>query len=92
MTSPSKSSRPWLRVVLLTFAALVIVALPTALWFGLGEAVFGGSGRSIGLTVLIFAVGLALIWVVQFLWESRKERKSGDRRGKDPTSPGRSGR
>lgn len=92
MTSPSKNARPGLRVVLLTFAVLVIVALPTALWFGLGEAVFGGSGRSIGLTVLVVAVGLALIWVVQFLWESHKERRSGDRRGQDPSSSGRSGR
>ena len=92
MMSSSKSARPGLRVLFLTFVALVIVALPTALWFGLGEAVFGGSGQSIGLTVLIFAVGLGLIWWVQFLWESHKERRPDVRRRQDSTPSGRSDR
>ena len=88
MTSSSKNPRPGLRVAVLTFVVLAIVALPTALWFGLGEALFGGSGQDIGLTVLIFAVGLGLIWSAQFLWQSHKERRADSRRRQDSAPSG----
>lgn len=56
-------------IPLVAFVALLVVALPTAFFFGLGDLVFGESGSSAVFTVVFMAVGLAVLWTLQLLWE-----------------------
>lgn len=68
-----------LLVPLVAFVVLLVVAVPTALFFGLGDLVFGESGSSAIFTVVFMAVGLAVLWTLQLLWElwrdSRRDKQ-----------------
>ncbi|MCJ2193194.1 hypothetical protein MUG60_00700 [Kaistella montana] len=67
-------------IVLITLAGLLVIALPTALFFGLGDLVLGGDASSALLTVGFMAAGLALLWAVQFAWSSWRESRARRRR------------
>lgn len=51
------------------------IALPTALFFGLGDVLFGEDAGSALFTVVSMAVGLALLWAAQFAWQSWRDRR-----------------
>lgn len=66
--------RKVLTVVVAVLGCLVI-ALPTALFFGLGDLLFGEDAGSALFTVVFMAVGLALLWAAQFAWQSWREHQ-----------------
>ncbi|MGW3944684.1 hypothetical protein ACWEBH_00765 [Micrococcus endophyticus] len=67
-------------IVLITLAGLLVIALPTALFFGLGDLVLGGDASSPLFTVGFMAAGLALLWAGQFAWSSWRESRARRRR------------
>lgn len=68
------STRKKLLVALVAFLGCLIIAIPTALFFGLGDLLFSNDASSAVFTVVFMAVGLALLWALQFAWESRRKR------------------
>lgn len=73
MKEPNSTRRKVL-IALVAFLGCLIIAIPTALFFGLGDLLFGKDASSAVFTVIFMAVGLALLWTLQFAWESRRNR------------------
>ncbi|KFC52461.1 hypothetical protein GY12_04850 [Micrococcus luteus] len=67
-------------IVLITLAGLLVIALPTALFFGLGDLVLGGDASNALFTVGFMAAGLALLWAAQFACSSWRESRAQRRR------------
>lgn len=67
-------------VAVVAVLGCLVIALPTALFFGLGDVLFGDVlfGEDAGsalFTVVSMAVGLALLWAAQFAWQSWRDRR-----------------
>ena len=69
-----------LLIPLVVFVGVLVIALPTALFFGLGDLVFGESGSDAIFTVVFMAVGLAVLWTAQFLWSAWRDSRRDGRR------------
>lgn len=62
-------------VPLVAFVFLSVIALPTALFYGLADLLFGESGSSALFTVVFTVVGLAVLWSSQHLWETWRDSR-----------------
>ncbi len=70
--------------ILVLVACTAAIALPTALWFGLGELIVGGSWKDVRFEVIATLVGLTLIGCAEVGWELWKERGKQDAHQKRP--------
>lgn len=66
-------------LIVVVLLACLVIALPTALFFGLGGLLLGSDGGDALVTVVFMAGGLALLWTAQFAWQSWRERDRTDR-------------
>lgn len=70
-------------IALAVLLGSMVIAIPTALFSGLGDLLIGGEDSSPVSTVVFMVVALGLVWAAQFAWQEWR----GSRTQRPPRHP-----
>lgn len=70
-------------IALAVLLGSMVIAIPTALFSGLGDLLIGGEDSSPVSTVVFMVVALGLVWAAQFAWQEWR----GSRAQRPPRHP-----